>query len=130
MYRKSMRPLGAAVKQVLQNLPKHQYCEFVFAGARLTAPYQGTKGEIRRMLEKTKIPNASSHTLRHTFASIASELGYSDATIAGLLGHQEGRSVTSRYVASSRQVAVSCVDVVAAKVDQLLTRATLSPMAA
>jgi len=43
------------------------------------------------------LEDVTGHVLRHTFASVASELGYSDATIAGLLGHK-GRGVTSRYV--------------------------------
>ena len=37
------------------------------------------------------------HTLRHSFASIAADLGYSELVIAGLLGHSAG-SVTSGYV--------------------------------
>lgn len=37
------------------------------------------------------------HVLRHSFASLAGDLGYSEPTIATLGGHQ-GRSVTSRYV--------------------------------
>jgi site-specific recombinase XerC len=34
---------------------------------------------------------------RHTFASMAAELGFSELTIAGLLGHS-ARGVTQRYV--------------------------------
>jgi len=37
------------------------------------------------------------HTLRHSFASIANELGYTESTIAAMLGHSLG-STTSRYV--------------------------------
>ena len=36
------------------------------------------------------------HVLRHSYATVAHELGYSELTIAGLLGHRLG-SVTSRY---------------------------------
>jgi integrase len=78
---RSMRPLGKAAAKVLRGIPRHQNCDFVFPSARLTGAYQGTKREIKRMFESAGIPSASSHTLRHTFASIASELGYSDATI-------------------------------------------------
>ncbi|WP_459675885.1 hypothetical protein [Acidisoma sp. 7E03] len=35
--------------------------------------------------------------LRNTFASVAGDMGYSELTIAGLLGHT-GRRVTQRYV--------------------------------
>ena len=37
------------------------------------------------------------HVLRHTFASVAGDMGFSELTIAGLLGHT-GRGVTQRYV--------------------------------
>lgn len=37
------------------------------------------------------------HTLRHTFASVAGDLGFSELTIAALLGHA-ARGVTQRYI--------------------------------
>jgi integrase len=37
------------------------------------------------------------HTLRHSFASLAADLGFSDNVISGMLGHVRS-SVTSRYV--------------------------------
>jgi integrase len=39
----------------------------------------------------------TSHALRHSFASLAGDLGYSEGTIATLIGHK-GHSITSRYV--------------------------------
>jgi hypothetical protein len=39
---------------------------------------------------------ARSHDLRRTFASLAADMGYSDATIAELLGHAH-RGVTERH---------------------------------
>jgi integrase len=40
--------------------------------------------------------DARSHDLRRTFASVAADCGYSDATIAEFLGHAR-RGVTERY---------------------------------
>src|SRR5262249_41363464 len=37
------------------------------------------------------------HTLRHSFASLAGDLGYSESTIAALVGHKR-HTTTSRYV--------------------------------
>ena len=37
------------------------------------------------------------HTLRHSYASVAGDLGYSEPTIAALIGHK-GHTITSRYV--------------------------------
>jgi site-specific recombinase XerD len=37
------------------------------------------------------------HVLRHSFASLAADLGLADSTIAGLIGHKQ-QSITSRYL--------------------------------
>lgn len=37
------------------------------------------------------------HTLRHTFVGVAADLGFSELTIAALLGHA-ARGVTQRYI--------------------------------
>ena len=37
------------------------------------------------------------HVLRHRFASIANDLGFTEVTIAALVGHAKG-SVTSKYI--------------------------------
>ena len=44
------------------------------------------------------------HILRHSFASLATDLGYNEPTIASLLGHKT-HSITSRYVYSADAVA-------------------------
>jgi integrase len=43
------------------------------------------------------LADVTPHTLRHTFASLAGDLGFSELTIAALLGHAS-RGVTQRYV--------------------------------
>ncbi len=55
------------------------------------------------------------HTLRHSFASLAADLGYGDAAIAALIGHARG-GVTARYTHRSDQVLLKVADEVAAAV--------------
>ena len=45
----------------------------------------------------TGLESVTLHTARHGFVSVAAELGYSELTIAGLLGHRSS-SVTGRYI--------------------------------
>jgi hypothetical protein len=52
------------------------------------------------------------HVLRHSFASLAADLGYNEPTIATLLGHK-ARSITSRYVHSADAVLLAAADAVA-----------------
>jgi integrase len=47
-------------------------------------------------VRRSGLKDVTIHTLRHSFASMALALGYSELTIAGLLGHRL-HSVTSRY---------------------------------
>jgi integrase len=59
------------------------------------------------------------HVLRHSFASLAADLGYSEPTIATLVGHK-GHTVTSRYVHSADAVLLAAADAVAARTAELM----------
>jgi integrase len=52
---------------------------------------------LDRVCLKAGIENVTPHVLRHTFASVAGGLGYSELTIAALLGHAS-RGITQRYI--------------------------------
>ncbi|MGB3389951.1 MAG: hypothetical protein WBA88_18435 [Pseudaminobacter sp.] len=58
------------------------------------------------------------HTLRHTFASIAASLGFSELTISGLLGHGP-RGVTQRYVYLDVALVIAA-DQISAEIARLL----------
>ena len=66
-------------------------------------------------MDKTTSP----HTLRHSFASLAADMGVSDDLIAGLLGHS-GRSITSRYMHLSDKALIETADTVAAETLKLM----------
>jgi len=50
-----------------------------------------------RVCARVGLADVTLHTLRHTFASVAADLGFSELTIAALLGHA-ARGVTQRYI--------------------------------
>jgi integrase len=52
------------------------------------------------------------HVLRHSFASVAADLGFSEPTIASLIGHK-GHTVTGRYIHSADAVLLAAADAVA-----------------
>jgi integrase len=64
-------------------------------------------------------PDVTPHTLRHSFASLASDLGYSEPTIAALVGHKR-HTMTSRYVHSADAVLIAAADAVASQTAQLM----------
>src|SRR5690242_21408842 len=52
----------------------------------------------RRIAQIGELPaDVTPHVLRHSFASLAGDMGYSEPTIGALIGHK-GHSVTSRYI--------------------------------
>lgn len=59
------------------------------------------------------------HVFRHSFASLAADLGYSEPTIAALIG-RVGSSTTSRYVHSADAVLLAAADAVALRTLDLM----------
>jgi hypothetical protein len=57
--------------------------------------------------------------LRHSFASMANDLGFTEITIAALLGHAKG-SVTSKYVHALDATLVMAADTIAGYIQGLL----------
>jgi integrase len=55
------------------------------------------------------------HVLRHSFASIAADLGFSELTIAVLIGHKKA-SVTSKYAHHADAVLLQAADAVADRI--------------
>ncbi|MBO6538002.1 MAG: tyrosine-type recombinase/integrase [Rhizobiaceae bacterium] len=90
---RSKRPLGAGAIEVLRQIERTSD-EWIFPGARGDGPTQ-IKKPIVEIFRRAGI-DASPKVLRSTFASVAADLGYSDGTIAELLGHAR-RGVTERH---------------------------------
>ena len=122
---RSLRPIGRAAREAFAELPSVVDVRFVFPGRTNEAAYQGIGKEARCIFKAADLKNATPHVLRHTFASVASELGYSDGTIAGLLGHK-GRGTTSRYVHRPDQALAFAADAVSAEIGRHLRGSSLA----
>jgi integrase len=59
------------------------------------------------------------HVLRHSYASIAADLGFSELTIAALLGHKKA-SVTAKYAHHADAVLLQAADAVADRIAELM----------
>jgi integrase len=89
-----VRPVGRASLSSLKGIGSD---DWIFPAERGDGHFIGLPKVLARICAKAKLKNITPHVLRHTFASIAGDLGYSELTIAGLLGHTAG-SVTTKYV--------------------------------
>lgn len=68
------------------------------------------------------IKGVTPHVLRHTFGSVAGDMGFSELTIKALLGHG-ARGSTQNYVHIDEALRLA-VERVSSKIEQLLRRET------
>ncbi|MBN9553283.1 MAG: site-specific integrase [Alphaproteobacteria bacterium] len=101
---KSVRPVGSVVVTLLQGL-KRTSDVWIFPNetaadatrkVQVGAGSADLKKKIASLFNLAGLNDARSHDLRRTFASAAADEGYSDATIAALLGHSQ-RNITARH---------------------------------
>ena len=111
----SVRPIGRPAFAVLAQLERQAGAQWVLPGERRDLPYGGLKGVWRGLLRRAELTGVTLHTLRHSFASVAADLGYAEATIGALLGHASG-TVTGRYTHVLDAVLIAAADHVATTV--------------
>ena len=107
-----LRPIGETAVAHLLAQPKVGNCDWIFPASNGERGFVGAPRIFKRICDAAKIKGVSLHTLRHTFASVAADLGYSELTIAGLLGHR-GSSVTARYAHVPDRALIAAADHVA-----------------
>jgi site-specific recombinase XerD len=111
---RSTRPVGKAARDLLQSLPRLSD-EWVFPNRRGTGRTE-MKPSIAALFDAAGLRDARSHDLRRTFGSIAADEGYSDATIAELLGHAR-RGVTQRhYIRRPDAALIAAADRIAVRI--------------
>ena len=115
----SLRPLSRAACDVLRELPR--LSERVFpASVGADRPMRGFHKVWLRVAAKAGLASdVTPHVLRHSYASIAADLGFSELTIAALLGHKKA-SVTSKYAHHADAVLLQAADDVADRVAELM----------
>ncbi len=116
-----LRPIGAAAVSHLIALEKVGEGRFVFPANRGNGHFVGLPRVLARISRRAGIDAISVHALRHTFAAAAASLGYSELTIAGLLGHKVP-GVTARYAHVPDSALVAAADRVASHIDGALFR--------
>ena len=116
---RSARPIGKAALAVLRSVSRDEASEWVFPRADGKGSTE-LKKPIASLFNAAGLTDARSHDLRRTFASVAADMGYGDATIAELLGHAR-RGVTERhYVRRSDPVLIAAADRVSGFIENTL----------
>jgi integrase len=113
----SMRPLSHAACDVVQRTIAG---DLVFPATRGDGPMAGFRKFWNRIVALGTLPtDVTPHVLRHSFASLAGDLGYSESTIAAMIGHK-GHTITSRYVHAADAVLLAAADAVARRTVELM----------
>jgi integrase len=118
----SMRPLPLMAWDVLRGLPRLGALVFpASVGADKTM--RGFHKVWLRIAKRAGLSaDVTPHVLRHSFASVADDLEYSELTIAALIGHKKA-SVTSKYAHKADAVLLQAADAVSDRIAELMGEA-------
>ena len=95
--------------------PHREDSPWIFPADHGDGHFVGLPRVLKRLCARAGIEDVSLHTLRHSFAAVAAELGFSELTIAGLIGHKMP-GVTARYAHVPDSALLVAADRVAARV--------------
>jgi integrase len=117
---KSVRPLPHAACDVLRSFTRSDDLVFPATRGEGAVIMSGFQKMWKKIAKLGGLPaDVTPHTLRHSFSSLANDLGYSDPTIAALVGHK-GRTMTSRYIHGADAVLLAAADAVANRTAELM----------
>lgn len=119
----SIRPISRAVLLILDGIERAPGSVYILPTARGgQGPFASLDDALERIIARAGLEGVTAHTLRHSFASTAGDLGYSDSTIGAMLGHA-GHGVTSRYIHHLDAVLLAAADRVAMQVAEAMNGA-------
>ncbi len=116
---RSLRPLPEAACGILRRAARLEGSELAFPARFGSGAMAGFHSIWARIFRASLPPDITPHTLRHSFASVAADLGYGDATIASIIGHKRA-GITARYTHSADAVLLAAADVIAARLLDLM----------
>jgi integrase len=116
----SIRPVGRPALDVIRNTSIRGGSKYVLPAARTDGNFGGLPRAIKRIMKRAELVGVSAHTLRHSYASVAGDLGYSDSTIETLIGHAAA-TVTSKYIHRMDDVLVAAANKVSGTIYRAMT---------
>jgi integrase len=114
-----VRPIGAKAVKLIEAQPVQNGCPWVFPASHGDGHFVGLPKVLWRICAKAGLEGVTVHVLRHSFAATAAEMGFSELTIAGLLGHSVP-GVTARYAHIPDSALVTAADRVSARIAAVL----------
>lgn len=115
----SVRPIGLAVVEYLEAWREKATGTYVFPGQGEDNAFGSFPNHWRQIFRGSPLADVTAHVLRHSFASIANDLGFTEVTIAALVGHSKG-SVTSNYIHTLDTALIMAADTISGYIQGLL----------
>jgi integrase len=114
-----LRPIGKTAVKLIEAQAVPGDGPWVFPASHGDGHMVGLPKILAGICAKAELERVTVHVLRHSFAATAAEMGLSELTIAGLLGHSVP-GVTARYAHVPDLALVAAADRVAARIDAAL----------
>lgn len=114
----SIRPIGLPVVEYLENRRTDDIGTYVFPGQGDDNAFGSFPNHWEKIFEDTPLSDITPHVLRHSFASIANDLGFTEVTIAALVGHAKV-SVTSKYIHTLDTALIMAADTISGYIQGL-----------
>lgn len=117
---RSVRPIGLPVVEFLESQKRDDNGTYVFPGPRgEDTAFGGLPNHWNEIFLGSPLEGVTPHVLRHSFASIGNDLGFTEVTIAALMGHAKG-TVTSKYIHVLDAALIMAADTLAGYIGALL----------
>lgn len=116
---KSVRPIGLPAVEALEVRLESTTGTYLFPGQGRDNQFGSFPKHWKKLMENTALEDVTPHVLRHSFASIANDLGFTEVTVAALIGHAKG-SVTGKYIHTLDTALVMAADTIAGYIQGLL----------
>lgn len=115
----SIRAIGLPVVEYLERRRSDDVGAYVFPGQGEDNAFGSFPNHWEQIFKDSPLSDVTPHVLRHSFASIANDLGFTEVTIAALVGHAKG-SVTSKYIHALDTALIMAADTIAGYIQGLL----------
>ena len=115
----SIRPIGLPVVEYLERRRTEDVGTYVFPGQGEDNAFGSFPNHWKHLFGDSALSDITPHVLRHSFASIANDLGFTEVTIAALVGHAKG-SVTSKYIHTLDTALIMAADTISGYIQGLL----------
>jgi integrase len=115
----SIRPIGLPVVEYLEGRLTDNVGTYVFPGQGEDNAFGSFPNHWKHLFEESPLSDVTPHVLRHSFASVANDLGFTEVTIAALVGHAKG-SVTSKYIHTLDTALIMAADTISGYIQGLL----------